>query len=242
MMPTYWQRWGSWQFYVGSFQTAVRYGGMAETLIGITAFLLGIILKDWLPAYAKKKGENLATKEDIGEITKAVKSVEQKFTDKTKILESSLDRSNQLDMKLFEKEWEMYQQIWKAISSWCEFMTTMESQRIQEKPLEFDSEKSRVHAKETLKEAKKLAYLTTHNTPFLPDVVKKPVAEFMENTTELSNLYFRVFENKGNSIPEEEHRPAVNTFNQSKSNVEKAITARIQSFRKGSSIPDPPSE
>ena len=45
--------------------------------------LVGIILmlyfQFYVPSYLKKKGENLATKEDIAQITKEIKEVETKF-------------------------------------------------------------------------------------------------------------------------------------------------------------------
>ena len=36
----------------------------------IAVFLLGLFTKNYLPSYMEKKGENLATKEDVKEITR----------------------------------------------------------------------------------------------------------------------------------------------------------------------------
>ncbi len=41
----------------------------------IIAFIVGFLTKSFLPAYFTKKGENLATKEDIGEITEQVEKI-----------------------------------------------------------------------------------------------------------------------------------------------------------------------
>ena len=46
-----------------------------EFFIGVAFFLLGVLCKDFIPGYAKKKGENIATKEDIEDITHKVESV-----------------------------------------------------------------------------------------------------------------------------------------------------------------------
>lgn len=46
-----------------------------NTLAIITAFLLGLLLNNFLPSYVSKKGENLATKEDIAQITKEIEEV-----------------------------------------------------------------------------------------------------------------------------------------------------------------------
>ena len=50
-----------------------------ELVFTLIAFCLGLIIKDYLPAYSKKKGENLATKEDIAEITRIGKTIESKL-------------------------------------------------------------------------------------------------------------------------------------------------------------------
>ncbi|WP_048718975.1 hypothetical protein [Bacillus sp. 522_BSPC] len=46
-----------------------------EILLIIVAFLLGLFIKQFLPSYMKEKGKNLATKEDIAEITKLTENV-----------------------------------------------------------------------------------------------------------------------------------------------------------------------
>ncbi len=49
--------------------------------------LLGLLLSVYLPAYAKEKGGNLATKEDIAEITNRVESVRTEFAKESALLE-----------------------------------------------------------------------------------------------------------------------------------------------------------
>lgn len=41
----------------------------------IAVFLLGLFTKNYLPSYMEKKGENLATKEDVKEITRRTEEV-----------------------------------------------------------------------------------------------------------------------------------------------------------------------
>lgn len=45
----------------------------------IAVFLLGLFTKKYLPSYMEKKGENLATKEDVKEITRRTEEVQQEF-------------------------------------------------------------------------------------------------------------------------------------------------------------------
>ncbi|ASV77954.1 hypothetical protein M2T70_04765 [Elizabethkingia anophelis] len=52
-------------------------------ILQIIGIILSLILCFGIPAYLKKKGENLATQEDIGKITEEVKKVESMFSVKT---------------------------------------------------------------------------------------------------------------------------------------------------------------
>ena len=58
-------------------------------LLLIGEIIFGFILY-FGQSYTKKKAENIATKEDIGDITKEIKSVESKFVNETEKLRSSL--------------------------------------------------------------------------------------------------------------------------------------------------------
>jgi len=43
---------------------------LVEILIVLLAFLVGMVVREFMPGYLRKKGENLATKEDIAELTR----------------------------------------------------------------------------------------------------------------------------------------------------------------------------
>lgn len=62
---------------------------LVDILIGILAFLLGLLVREFVPSYFRKKGENLATKEDIAEITRSQKEVEHRFNE---LIEESKQR------------------------------------------------------------------------------------------------------------------------------------------------------
>jgi len=59
-------------------------------LAGVTitlTFLCGLLFKAYLPAYVKTKAKNLATKEDIAEITNQVERVRAAISQETALLE-----------------------------------------------------------------------------------------------------------------------------------------------------------
>lgn len=55
-------------------------------------------------AYENEKGKNLATKEDIESITKEIKSIEAQFTNKTELLKSKLSLLNNIKQEIFLTE------------------------------------------------------------------------------------------------------------------------------------------
>ena len=63
---------------------------------------LGVFLV-W-EGYCKKKGENLATKEDIRGITDTVKSVEHGFNEKLERLKANLNLSNNIQLKFIDAQ------------------------------------------------------------------------------------------------------------------------------------------
>ena len=58
-------------------------------MLGLGAFLL--FVKDFLPAYINKKGENLATKEDIAQITKRTEEVQKEFKEQFELFSSDIE-------------------------------------------------------------------------------------------------------------------------------------------------------
>ena len=60
----------------------------------VAIVILGFFVKDYLPAYAGKKGENLATKEDIEEITRITEEVTSRFQRESEVFLNNLTFSN----------------------------------------------------------------------------------------------------------------------------------------------------
>jgi len=95
---------------------------MNEVLIPIFAFLSGLFIKDYFPTYFRKKAENLATKEDIADITQKVEEVKTEYLIKIEHVKAELKESEKQTehfhqisqstyQKLFEKKIEVYQML-----------------------------------------------------------------------------------------------------------------------------------
>lgn len=80
----------------------------------------------YLAAYIREKGKNLATSEDIHEITRQIESIKTEYAKELeslragystglKYFESQLSRRRQVDGIRFEKEFQVYQDVWAAL-------------------------------------------------------------------------------------------------------------------------------
>jgi len=76
----------------------------------IAAFLAGMFVRHLIAPYLAEKGKNLATREDIGEITRTVESVKAVFQRDASELQETLKASTSLRFLAAEKRLEVHQQ------------------------------------------------------------------------------------------------------------------------------------
>ena len=75
-----------------------------ELIILVVIFLL---TKFYFPSYLRKKGENLATKEDIAEITQKVESVKHEYSAQLESIKAALGSQLYIHRVRYEKEFEI---------------------------------------------------------------------------------------------------------------------------------------
>lgn len=61
-----------------------------DILVIMAIFIFGLFIKNYLPSYMNEKGKNLATKEDIQEITQKTEEVQQEFREKFELFSSDV--------------------------------------------------------------------------------------------------------------------------------------------------------
>ena len=91
---------------------------MEWLIIVLQVVTLGVwilLAKNYFPSYTKKKGENLATREDIHEITRQIESVKTEYAKELEGLKSELNAKFHAHTVRFQKEFQVYEQIWKAL-------------------------------------------------------------------------------------------------------------------------------
>jgi hypothetical protein len=84
----------------------------------VAGTLLGFLLKNFWPKYFEAKGTNLATKEDIGEITKIVEDAKQQFTHDTEVLKGKLTIYSQSFVSIKSLERDALINVAKTYADW----------------------------------------------------------------------------------------------------------------------------
>ncbi len=69
----------------------------------------------YFASYIKEKGKNLATKEDVDEITDKIESVKTTYAQKIEGLKSQLNAKFHAQTVRFEKEFKVYEEVWGAL-------------------------------------------------------------------------------------------------------------------------------
>jgi len=85
-------------------------------------FLLPAIA-GFLGSYLRKKGENIATKEDIKDITEKIEKVRSQYSEQLETVKASLQLSNQLKLAALEERLEKHQE---AYTFWTELMWSLD--------------------------------------------------------------------------------------------------------------------
>lgn len=96
------------------------------TVVGLA--VLGILGKYYLPSYTKKKGENLATREDIEEITTKMESVKNLYAEKLEELKSTLNRKHHAHSIKFSHEFKILEELWQLLIKLRELVALLPSQ------------------------------------------------------------------------------------------------------------------
>jgi hypothetical protein len=139
----------------------------------------GFLLKSYLPSYFEQKGKNLATKEDIGEITHEIEGIRNQYLKSIEVLKSQLERKSHAHQVRYEHEFKVLVDVWDSLIH-------LRNMTIQLRPIidVYDSHKTEDQRKgERLREFSS-AYQgfvdkVEKNRPFYPAKVYKSLTELI---------------------------------------------------------------
>ncbi|MDB4883284.1 MAG: hypothetical protein JWL95_2050 [Gemmatimonadetes bacterium] len=85
-----------------------------EVLIGFIGVLIGALLAS-LRSYTAEKGKNLATREDIAEITRRVEGVRTDYLSQLERVKAELGEAQVINRSQYELELTAYRDVWQAL-------------------------------------------------------------------------------------------------------------------------------
>jgi len=85
-------------------------------LLYLVAVPILSLLAAFIGAYLREKGKNVATREDIADITRKVESIKHELRTDIEHLKAGLDRATHVSKQQFDVEFCIYQDIWKKLS------------------------------------------------------------------------------------------------------------------------------
>lgn len=84
---------------------------LLEILLMFTSFILGLLGSNFLPKYFSKKGENLATKEDISAITERIESVKHEYANQLESIKADLSAKIGNNSFRYQKEYKVLEEL-----------------------------------------------------------------------------------------------------------------------------------
>jgi hypothetical protein len=146
------------------------------TCIGMGALVF--LAKYYLPSYVKEKGKNLATREDIAEITDKIESVKIEYAKELESLKSHLNAKFHAHTVRFEKEFMVFEELWACL------VDLRDATRRLRPVMDYANPKDPEVAKERLESfanAYDLFYNVVHkNRPFFPQEVFEILRQLMK--------------------------------------------------------------
>lgn len=142
-------------------------------LIAMIVFL--ILLRSFLPSYFEEKGKNLATKEDISEITRLIEETKHQYSKGIEILRANLESQAHARDITFRHEFKILSDLWSALDDFGKavhhFRSFPEGKILSDLP---DIEKQELERKFNSASAK-LHSVKSSNKPFIPEAIYEAV-------------------------------------------------------------------
>jgi len=134
-------------------------------------------------SYLREKGKNIATKEDIGEITTQVEKAKSEYSEQLEKLKSELAQKSHLSRIRYEREMKVFEDVWPRLHT---LRTAVLSLRpVMDTVLAVgETEDGRKEERGTafFEAYRELALAVEENRPFYPEEVWKELRELLQLT------------------------------------------------------------
>jgi hypothetical protein len=151
-------------------------------------FFLGLFIKNYLPTYMNEKGKNLATKEDIGDITQKTEEVKNAFQKEFADFSAELRFKNDFYYKQYSQ---LYAKLYAIVAQSEYFRYFAERYQGLNSPMDdvpfFEIQGKRTEMKADLFSGAILSQKTEEMTDSITDYNKKQICDFIITNGDLSS-------------------------------------------------------
>ena len=151
--------------------------GFAGHLIWDYAVTCGGIKQSYLGAYLKRKGENIATKEDIENITDQVESVRLQYSSQLASIKAEIGSKLHIHQVRYENEYAILTDLAEKLIMLRDAAKALRPEMDYMDPEETEDERRRKRLKQYFDDARKLYYAMETKRPFYPENIYEVLQE-----------------------------------------------------------------
>ena len=141
------------------------------TIVAIIA--LGLLLYRYLPAYAAQKGRNLATKEDVADITTSIESVKSGYAHELESVRAAIESRLGIHQFRYQREFEILVRLSKKVVELRDATTMLRPESEYVNPDESEDERKRRKLARYTSASRELYQFYEPRRPFLPEALLK---------------------------------------------------------------------
>ena len=139
------------------------------TIVAIIA--MGLLLYRYLPAYAAQKGRNLATKEDVADITKSIESVKSGYAHELEGVRAAIESRLGIHQFRYQREFEILVRLSKKVVELRDATTMLRPESESVNPDESDDDRKQRKLARYTSASRDLYQFYETRRPFLPEAL-----------------------------------------------------------------------
>ena len=139
------------------------------TIVAIIA--MGLLLYRYLPAYAAQKGRNLATKEDVADITKSIESVKSGYAHELEGVRAAIESRLGIHQFRYQREFEILVRLSKKVVELRDATTMLRPESEYVNPDESDDDRKQRKLARYTSASRDLYQFYETRRPFLPEAL-----------------------------------------------------------------------
>ena len=150
---------------------------MADVGIFVFGLVFALIIYKYLPSYFQKKGENLATKEDIEEITDKIESIRSDYATKLESVKADLSLSISRNSFRYEREYDLLRELSSAVINFRDAALTLRPVADYRNPDEKEEERKARRLQDFFRSGRALYDIYESNKPFYTQAIYDEIRE-----------------------------------------------------------------